>query len=58
LSAQYGLACDNVVDYEVVVADGSIINANVNSYVDLFWSLKGGGNQFGMSKFANLNTKS
>jgi hypothetical protein len=58
LSAQYGLACDNVVSYEVVLADGSIVNANANSYTDLFWALKGGGNQFGMSKFVILNTRS
>jgi len=48
LSAQYGLACDNVVNYEVVLADGSIVNANAKSYTDLFFALKGGGNQFGM----------
>lgn len=47
LSAQHGLACDNVVNYEIVLADGSIVNANANSYTDLFWALKGGGNQFG-----------
>jgi FAD/FMN-containing dehydrogenase len=51
LSAQYGLACDNVVNYEVVLADGSIVNANANNYTDLFWALKGGGNQFGISHF-------
>ena len=47
MSAQYGLACDNVVNYEVVLADGSIVNANSRSYTDLFFALKGGGNQFG-----------
>ena len=47
LSAQYGLAADNVVNYEVVLASGSIVNANATSYTDLFWALKGGGNQFG-----------
>lgn len=47
LSTQYGLACDNVVNYEVVLADASIVNANATSNPDLFWALKGGGNQFG-----------
>jgi hypothetical protein len=51
LSAQYGLACDNVENYEVVLADGSVVNTNANSYTDLFWALKGGGNQFGKSNF-------
>ena len=46
-SSQHGLACDNVVNYEVVLADGSIVNANSSSHTDLFWALKGGGNQFG-----------
>ena len=47
LSAEYGLVCDNVVNYEVVLANASIINANASSNTDLFWALKGGGNQFG-----------
>lgn len=53
LSAQYGLACDNVVEYEVVLADSTIVKANSRSNTDLFWALKGGGNQFGMSIQAN-----
>lgn len=47
LSAQFGLACDNVVNYEVVLANASIVNANADSNTALFWALKGGGNQFG-----------
>lgn len=54
LSTQYGLACDNVVNYEVVLANASIVNANATSYPDLFWALKGGGNQFGKRAFASL----
>lgn len=49
LSAQYGLGCDSVVNYEVVLADSTIVNANEHSNSDLFWALKGGGNQFGKS---------
>lgn len=49
LSGQYGLVCDNVVDFEVVQADGSIVNVNANSNPDQFFALKGGGNQFGKS---------
>lgn len=47
LSTQYGLSCDNVVNYEVILANASIVNANATSNTDLFWALKGGGNQFG-----------
>ncbi|KAF8860556.1 FAD-binding domain-containing protein [Acephala macrosclerotiorum] len=48
LSAEYGLVCDNVVNYEVVLANASIVNANASSNSDLYWALKGGGNQFGI----------
>jgi FAD/FMN-containing dehydrogenase len=50
LSAQHGLACDNVVNYEIVLANSTIVSANENSNTDIFWALKGGGNQFGKSK--------
>jgi FAD/FMN-containing dehydrogenase len=49
LSANYGLVCDNVVNYEIVLANASIVNANTSSNSGLFWALKGGGNQFGAS---------
>ncbi|KAL4876793.1 FAD-binding domain-containing protein [Aspergillus karnatakaensis] len=47
-SAQYGLACDNVINFEVVLGDGKIVNANSSSNADLWWALKGGGNRFGI----------
>ncbi|KAL9106842.1 MAG: hypothetical protein Q9227_008175 [Pyrenula ochraceoflavens] len=53
LSAQYGFACDNVVNFEVVLADATIVNANETSHTDLFFALKGGGNQFGRLWIAN-----
>ncbi|MCJ1383197.1 hypothetical protein MMC17_006310 [Xylographa soralifera] len=42
LSDLYGVACDNVVNFQVIIADGSVINANSESNQDLFWALKGG----------------
>jgi FAD/FMN-containing dehydrogenase len=48
LSSQYGLACDNVLSYEVVTASGVIINVSETSYPDLYWALRGGGNNFGI----------
>ncbi|RJE27102.1 FAD binding domain protein [Aspergillus sclerotialis] len=48
LSDLYGLACDNVVNFEVVLANGSLVNANAKSNPDLFWALKGGANNFGI----------
>ncbi|ODH21309.1 hypothetical protein ACO22_05682 [Paracoccidioides brasiliensis] len=47
-SAQYGFACDNVNSYEVVVADGRILNVSLQSHPDLYWALRGGGNNFGI----------
>ncbi|KAB2571786.1 FAD-dependent monooxygenase yanF [Lasiodiplodia theobromae] len=47
-SGLYGWACDNVVNYEVVIANGSIINVNHDMEPDLFWALRGGGNNFGI----------
>ena len=44
---QYGFGCDNVVNFEVVLANATIVNANATSNTDLFVALKGGGNQFG-----------
>ncbi|PYI24019.1 FAD-binding domain-containing protein [Aspergillus violaceofuscus CBS 115571] len=47
-SAQYGLTCDNVVNYEVVLPNATIVNANRTSHPDLWWALRGGGNRFGI----------
>ncbi|KAI1867503.1 hypothetical protein JX265_007305 [Neoarthrinium moseri] len=47
-SARKGFACDNVVNFEVVLANGEIINANATDNSDLFQSLKGGQSNFGI----------
>jgi FAD/FMN-containing dehydrogenase len=44
----YGLACDNVESYELVTASGIIITVSQNSFPDLYWALRGGGNNFGI----------
>jgi hypothetical protein len=36
------VSCDTVVNYEIVLANGSIVEANEKSHPDLFWALKGG----------------
>ncbi|KAI1094458.1 FAD-binding domain-containing protein [Rostrohypoxylon terebratum] len=43
-----GFVCDNVVNYEVVLADGKIVNANAKTNNDLWVALKGGGGNFGI----------
>ncbi|KAI0179809.1 6-hydroxy-D-nicotine oxidase [Hypoxylon sp. FL1284] len=44
----YGLAADNVKNYEVVTADSTVINANANENKELYHALKGGGSNFGI----------
>ncbi|KAI0460432.1 hypothetical protein F5B21DRAFT_7681 [Xylaria acuta] len=38
----YGLACSNVENFEVVLADGSTVNANAKENADLWLGLRGG----------------
>ena len=47
-SARKGFACDNVVNYEVVIASGETVNANAKENADLWLALKGGSNNFGV----------
>ncbi|EJP63436.1 FAD binding domain-containing protein [Beauveria bassiana ARSEF 2860] len=43
LSPRYGLAADQVIEMEVVTADGKIQKVNQDQNPDLFWALGGGG---------------
>ncbi|KAH6719573.1 hypothetical protein BKA61DRAFT_669899 [Leptodontidium sp. MPI-SDFR-AT-0119] len=54
-SARYGLPCDNVANFEVVLSNGSIVNANAASNSDLHRALKGGSNNFGVVTRLDLN---
>ncbi|KAH7129264.1 hypothetical protein EDB81DRAFT_950940 [Dactylonectria macrodidyma] len=42
-----GFACDNVANFEVVLADGKIVNANKDQNRDLWKAFKGGSGNFG-----------
>ncbi|KAF5000212.1 hypothetical protein FGRMN_1933 [Fusarium graminum] len=48
LSAQYGLAADNIVEWEMVNANGTIVNINAETQPDLAVALRGSGSQFGV----------
>jgi FAD binding domain len=47
-SPRYGFVCDNVVNYQIVLASGQLVSVNANSNPDLFKALKGGSNNFGV----------
>jgi len=47
-SGRMGFGCDSVVNFEVVLGNGTIINANQTTNADLWRALKGGSNNFGI----------
>ncbi|CZR54640.1 uncharacterized protein PAC_04524 [Phialocephala subalpina] len=52
----WGMVCDNVKSFEVVLADSSIVQANAKANVDLFKALKGGQLNFGIVTRFDLQT--
>ncbi|RGP67516.1 6-hydroxy-d-nicotine oxidase [Fusarium longipes] len=48
LTARHGLTIDNLVEAEVVLADGTIVEASEGKDAHLFWAIRGAGAQFGV----------
>ncbi|RAH57204.1 FAD-binding domain-containing protein [Aspergillus piperis CBS 112811] len=55
-SSREGFVCDNVVNFQVVLANGTIVNANPKTNSDLWEALRGGGNNFGIVTRYDMRT--
>ena len=56
LMGKHGMAVDNLLSAEVVLASGEVVSASEDAYPDLFWALRGGGGNFGVVTWFEYRT--
>ena len=57
-SGMYGMNCDNVIAFRVMLADGSIVRADAQTNSDLYWAMRGGtGGNFGILLTVDLKVR-
>lgn len=48
LSRKYGLTIDNLLEADMVLANGDVVTVNASQHADLYWAIRGGGGNFGV----------
>jgi FAD binding domain len=48
LSRRFGLSVDNLLEVDMVLANGEFVKASADENSDLFWAIRGGGGNFGI----------